>query len=49
MTKKIAKRTVFIFKKNAYNVIKSDPTTTSEPTTTTITSLTGIVDFGHRR
>ncbi len=42
--KKIIKRTLFIFKKNTYQDIKSDPTT-SDPTGTGTTSLTGISDL----
>jgi hypothetical protein len=42
-TKKIEKRTLFIFKKNTNHNIKSDPTTI------TGTSLTGISDIICRR
>ncbi|WP_157255423.1 hypothetical protein [Pedobacter sp. Leaf216] len=44
--KKIVKRTLFVFKKNVYFDIKSDPTT-SDPTGTSTTSLTGIYNLKH--
>ncbi|MDQ0966616.1 hypothetical protein QFZ20_002019 [Flavobacterium sp. W4I14] len=41
-TQKLAKRTLFVFKKK-YSGKLGETTTTSEPTTTTFTTNTGII------
>jgi hypothetical protein len=37
-TKKMAKRTVFVFRKNYYTDIKAETTVTSDPTSTIVSS-----------